>query len=139
MDDASAKDHPFKAADIAALFEAYPQPQRDCLLSLRAMIFEIAQGDSEVGAIVEQIKWGQPSYTTRPLSGTPLRLGLVKGKEEHIAFFVHCQTSLIETMRHHYGDSLCYDGSRAVHLSIRQPLPKEALTHLISLALRYKL
>jgi len=60
------------------------------------MIYEICSELDNVGDIEESLKWGQPSYGTKPKTGTPIRLGLSKGGSP--ALFVHCQTTLVSDL-----------------------------------------
>lgn len=125
---------------VQAAFDAHPTAVRDRLLALRRLILETAGDTPGVGRIVETLKWGQPSYLTEaPKSGTPVRLGAVRSHPEEAALFVHCGTSLIETYDSLYGDTLRFEGRRAVLIPPEGPLAEDALRHCIALALTYHL
>lgn len=129
---------PFRDPSVAAAFDSFPEPLRDRLTWLRTLVFETASATAGVGEIEETLKWGQPSYVaSRPASGTPIRIGPFKADPDRYALFVHCQTSLIESIRQRYGDALRYDGNRAVVFHIDEDPPREILAHCISLALTY--
>lgn len=75
------------------IFDSFPPARAAELRAVRDLILELAAGDPEIGDIVQEVKWQQPSFATRPKTGTPLRLGLAKNGS--IAVFVHCQTRLM--------------------------------------------
>ncbi|WP_420644626.1 DUF1801 domain-containing protein [Candidatus Leptofilum sp.] len=123
--------------EVTAVFNRYPQPIRDKLWELRALLLETAVATPGVGNIVEILKWGQPSYlTVKPKSGTTIRLDAYNVNQGQIALFVHCQTSLIATYRQRH-PHLTYEGSRALILDAHAPLPTTALRDCIQLALTY--
>ena len=45
------------------------------LMTLRALIFDVAAKTDGVGALDETLKWGEPAYLTRSKSGSTIRLG----------------------------------------------------------------
>ncbi len=125
--------------NVRAIFEQYPLPLQDKLLTLRGLIFKVAQNIDEVGKIEETLKWGQPSYlTSETKSGTTVRIDQIKNDHEHYALYVSCQTSLIETFRLRYPD-LDYEGTRAIHFSVHDELPVETLKDCIGMILTYHL
>ncbi len=127
-------------ADVHAAISTYPEHQKNGLLSLRTMIFETARHTDGVGFLTETLKWGQPSYLTlESRSGSTVRIDRFKSDINRIALFVHCQTSLILQFRDYYGDKLTYDGKRAVHFNVIDPLPDGPIRHCIALALTYHL
>lgn len=132
----------FDNPTIAGKFQAYPAPLRKKLLSLRKMIFDMAASQGEIGVIEETLKWGQPSYSSRNKSATPIRLGQVKNRPGHIALYVHCQSRVIDMFKEiHASDAgqFEYDGTRALIIDSTAPLPKAALKSFIRLALTYHL
>lgn len=123
--------------EVTAVFNRYPQPIRDKLWELRALVLETAAATPGVGEIVETLKWGQPSYLTmKPKSGTTIRLDAHNVNQEQIGLYVHCQTSLIATYRQRH-PHLATEGRRALILDARAPLPTDALHDCIQLALLY--
>nr|WP_321446228.1 DUF1801 domain-containing protein [uncultured Cohaesibacter sp.] len=125
---------------IANAFAALPEPARATLLTLREWIFEQAARDDRIGTIVEDLKWGQPSYATRPKSGVPLRLGQPKDGSS-CALYVPCQSALLGEVRDHYDGvetlNLWFEGNRGLHFDPSLPLPEAQLRHAIQLALTY--
>jgi len=84
------------------------------------------------------LRWGEPSYlTSSTKSATTIRIGWKPRHPDYIAIYVHCQTSLVDEYRRRYGDTLQFEGNRAVLLMIGQPLPVAALQDCIRLALIY--
>ena len=130
---------PQPPAGVADAMAACPPATRGILDTLRALIFETAADTPGVGTIEETLKWGQPSYLThKPKSGTTIRLGW-DDAGTRISLFVHCQTSLVDTWRDRYGDTLTLIGNREIALPTDHPLPRAALQHCIAMALTYHL
>lgn len=121
---------------VLAAFEAFSPPQRRGLLSLRALIFNVANDDQAIGPIEETLKWGQPAYlTTQSKSGTTVRLGTPK--TGGIAIYTHCQTSVISDFRTLCPDNLVFDGNRAVIFEREADIPHGPIALLIRRALTY--
>jgi hypothetical protein len=132
----SARDLPDPA--VAALFDAYPKPQKSKLLALRRLILDTARTTEGVGAIEEALKWGQASYlTSETKSGSTVRIDWVKSANQ-VAVYFHCQTDLVETFRELYPE-LNYGGNRSILLDAADALPEAALRHCVALALTYHL
>ncbi len=129
---------PSDDAEIEDAISAFPQSARARLLSLRAMIREVADATPGVGPLTETLKWGQPAFLTPATgSGTTLRLGADKKAPDEVKLYVPCQTDLIEQFRTHYADELSYSGKRAVIPGDMGPSEEAALRHCIALALTY--
>jgi len=125
--------------DIAAVFDSYPEKLKQRLLALRQLIFETADQTHGVGPVTETLKWGQPSYLTSETNrGSTIRIGQHKDADQ-IALFVHCKTNLIAQFKDYYGDTLTYDGKRAVVFDVNEPLVNDPVCHCISMALTYHL
>jgi hypothetical protein len=123
-------------AEVAAVFDAYPDRQRRALLELRDLILRAA-ADAEVGDLVESLKWGQPAYRpARPRTGTTVRIDAVKGSDDLYALYVHCQTTLMDSYRLLYPEEFAFEGDRGLIFSTETEVP-EALKHCIALALTY--
>ncbi|SMX44254.1 DUF1801 domain-containing protein [Octadecabacter ascidiaceicola] len=128
---------PFASTAARDAFAAFPQPARDTLMSLRAMIYEIGK-TLPVGRIEESTKWGQPSYATPDTNlATPIRLGLSKAGDP--AIFTHCQTTVMNDFRALAPPDMAFDGNRAVHLPTDSALNLDELAPLIRAALTYRL
>ncbi len=107
------------------------------LLRLRALIYDVADAHPDVGNMEESLKWGQPSYVAEDKTGTPIRLGMEKKAPGTIGLYVNCSTTLIETIKHIYGDKLRYDGNRGILFDIADEIPEDIMRHAIELALTY--
>lgn len=67
----------------------------------------------------------------------PLRIGWKAAIPDQYALYFHCKTRLVETFRELYGDTLRFEGNRAIVFNMQDPLPLEILKHCILLALTY--
>ena len=129
---------PFADEKVEAAFDAFPKPERQRLLELRALIFETAESTDGVGALQETLKWGQPAYLTpETKSGSTIRLGVPK--DGGFALFAHCQTSIIGDFQALFPVEFTYDGNRAVRFATGEVPPADALKLLIKSALTYKM
>ena len=117
--------------DIHTLYSNYSTLEKEKLVELQELIHEVAR-EAHV-EINEGIKWGQLSFASP--KGTPIRID--KYSDTQIGFFVHCQTTLVETWRSLFADTLCFSKNRAILLELNAPLPKEALKICIDHALNY--
>ena len=89
---------------------------------------------------MESLKWGEPAYRpAKSRTGTTIRMDALKGSDDGHALYFHCQTTLLAQFRTLYADVLHFEGNRAILLRTTDPLPREALTHCIALALGYHL
>lgn len=130
---------PFSKASVAEAFDAYAQPTRQALLSLRELIFSVAEKTEGVGPVDETLKWGQPAYLTpETKSGTTIRIDASQSDDCDYALFVHCQSRLISDWRERY-PQLVYGGTRSLHFNSSEPLPRAELEHCVALALTYHL
>ena len=129
---------PSLPACVKAAFDAFPEPARDTLLKVRALIFQTAAINPAVGPLTETLKWGEPAYLTeKTKSGSTIRMAWKPANPDHGALFFNCKTSLVNTMREIYPDIFTYQGTRAVLFRLDQPLPNDALAHGIEMALTY--
>jgi hypothetical protein len=125
---------------IKSTIDAYPKPVRDRLTALRTLILETARATPGVGAIEEDLRWGQPSFLTAETgSGSTIRIDGFKDDAGKYAIYFHCQSGLVEQFRDLYGDKLTFVGRRAIELRVGERLPASALQHCIALALTHHL
>lgn len=122
------------AANVNAVFAAYPEHVRSKMLVIRDLILQCA-GEDHIDNIEETLKWGEPSYLAR--HGSTLRIDWKPKLPEHIGVYFHCQTSLVETIKEIYGDLFIYDGKRAILLPLDSEVPTRQLQHCMVLALSY--
>ena len=125
---------------VRAAFDALPPAPREMWFALRTLILDTAEATDGVGPLSETLKWGEPAYVTGATkSGTPVRLGWKPATPEIVKLLVHCQTDLVTRWRERYGDTLRFEGTRAILLDVAAPLPKAELRHCIAMALTCKL
>ncbi len=130
----------FHSAKVAAIFEACPVPMRTTLLSLRALIFEVAGEHPGVGALEETLKWGEPAYlTSATKSGSTIRIAWKAKQPDQVSMFFNCQTNLIETFRTLFPTGLQFVGNREIVLPRGRALPRAELALCIEAALTYQL
>jgi Domain of unknown function (DU1801) len=128
----------FENAEVAAIFQAYPDGLREKLLSLRRLIFETAAATEGVGRLEETLKWGQPSYVTAQTgSGSTIRIDRIKSARSRYAMYFHCQTRLVATFREFYARQLTFDGNRSILFDESDMIPAPELRHCVALALTY--
>ncbi|WP_294225941.1 DUF1801 domain-containing protein [uncultured Shimia sp.] len=121
---------------IEQYFTNLPIEARTHLETLRDIIRAAAEA-TNTAPLTENLKWGQPSFAPSKRTGTPIRLSWSQKAPERVEMLVHCQTSLVEAWRHKFGDLFDYDGTRAVHISLAEHLPEEALHIMAVMALTY--
>ncbi|MFT5118209.1 MAG: hypothetical protein ACI9NY_001747 [Kiritimatiellia bacterium] len=124
----------FNDSEVESTFERYPSIICHHLLQLRQLIFETA---AELGLddIEEVLKWGEPSYLSN--NGSTLRIAWRASKPNEYAMFFNCKTSLIETFKEVYHDTLTFEGKRAITFNEGDKIPTGAIKHCIELALTY--
>jgi hypothetical protein len=116
-------------------FEEYPQNARARLTELRNFVFEIAS-ELKLGDVEETLKWAEPSYSVK--AGSPIRMDWKLKSPNNYYLFFNCQTKLIDTFRELYGETLEFEGNRAIVLLLSEPLPKASIKHCLELALSYQ-
>lgn len=100
-------------SQIAPAYNAFPEAHRKVLLTIRDLIFNLAETTDGVGEVTENLKWGQPSYLAKqPKTGTPIRLGITKSGKP--AIFTHCQTTVVSDFQSQFPNDFTYEGNRAV-------------------------
>ena len=131
-------DNPPMAADIAAAFDAFPEPIRHRLLDIRRLIFQTAAETEGVGAVTETLKWGEPAYLTLASgSGSTIRLGWIPSSARDCAVLFNCRTILVETFRARFPDVFGFEKNRAILLDPAAPLPQTELSICLRMALIY--
>jgi Domain of unknown function (DU1801) len=129
----------FDDAGVAAVFAAYPVQTKKKLMRLRQLIFDVAAETEGVGLLQETLKWGQPSYVTAQTgSGSTIRIGSMKSPGRYAMYF-HCQTTLVDTFREIYRNTLKFEGNRGIVFDERDEIPEQELSHCVALALTYHL
>lgn len=130
----------FAKPEVAAVFNSYPSKLRARIMFLRQLIFEIAAETDGVGELEETLKWGSPSYlTSKSKSGTTIRIDRRKFKTEQYTLSVHCQSTLIDTIKEIYHNKFMYEGNRSIIFNVDDEVPVREISHCIYLALTYHL
>ena len=131
---------PFRNKAVEKVFENYPDPIRKKMMALRQLIFDTAAQTEGVGALSEELKWGEPAYLTPVTrSGSTIRIDWKLRDPDHVAMFFICNTNLISTFKAIYPDELTFMGNRGIVFGLHEAIPTEAVSHCISLALTYHL
>ncbi|MEL6573850.1 MAG: DUF1801 domain-containing protein [Pseudomonadota bacterium] len=128
---------PFGSSKVDAAFAAFPDDTRPALMALRDLIFSIAEETPEVTQLVEDLRWGQPSYLTAPRVGSTIRLGVAK--KGGFGLFAHCQTTLISDFVAAYPGWDRIDGNRGVLFDDIKQIDPVRHGALIKAALTYHL
>jgi hypothetical protein len=128
----------FAAPRVASVFEGYAPAMRRRLLHLRELIFIAAADLSDIGGLVETLKWGQRAYlASKPKAGSTIRIDAFGARAESYAMFFHCQTKLVENFRLLYPQVFVFEGKRALLFCLRDKIPEAELKHCIAMALTY--
>jgi len=126
----------FYNPSVKDIFDTYLPHYQAPLLQIRQWIFDVANENPSVGPLEETLKWGQPSYLTPTTkSGSTIRIDWFD--EGKIGIFLNCQTTLIETFRSMFADTLQFSKNRAIVLDASKPLPESEIKQCIKMALLY--
>lgn len=102
----------------------------------RRLILEAAAETETVGELAESVKWGEASFTpARPRIGSSVRIQKRPNGDEALMFI--CHTGLVDEFRDLYGETLTFEGNRAIVLPVGKPVDEPAVRHCIALALTY--
>lgn len=131
---------PFKNTAVEDFYNAYAPKQKQALMVLRELVYEVANENDTIGEIEEALKWGQPSFLTK--TGSTIRIDKIKDSENispRIVMYFICTTHLVDRFCEIYPDTFNYQGGRAIHFEIGKPFDIDALKHCIAMALTNKL
>ena len=128
----------FQLAAVKTFYNSQPEWCRVPLLMLREWIFDAGRDNPTIGAISEEMAWGQPSYVTQETkTGTPLRLG--KFDNENIGVYFQHHTRLAACYHAAYGDVVRVH-DRGVMVLVPDIMAIETtIRHCITLGLTYHL
>ncbi len=121
--------------DVAEVFNHYPKHMRHRLLFLRQLVLDTASETEDVGAVVETLKWGEPSYVAK--GGSTVRINWKKSSPNQYMMCFHCKTKLVDTFKELYGDKFKFEGNRAMVFHEDGDIPINELRHCISLSFTY--
>ena len=126
---------PFKDSAVQEKFNTYPSDVKKRLLTLRELIFDVANNEESITGIEEILKWNEPSYLTK--NGSTLRMDWKKAKPDQYALYFNCKSKLVETFRELFSDRFEFEGNRAIVFQKDDIIDEEALRYCILLALTY--
>ncbi len=124
-----------KNADIAAVFNNYPDTICEKLFYLRQLVLDTASETEGVDELEETLKWGEPSYLAK--KGSTIRVDWKKSKPEQYAMYFKCTSQLVPTFKAVYGNRFNYEKNRAIVFKLDDDIPVAELKHCIALALTY--
>ena len=104
-------------------------------MEIRKLIIKAAEELDGVENLVEDLKWGEPSYLTK--TGSTVRMGWKASNPDHYAVYFHCQTTLVDTFRQVFPDTFTFEGNRAIVFHIDEVIPENELKLCVSAALQY--
>lgn len=120
---------------VDAVFEQYPAYVKEKMHQLRALVYEVAEETEGVDDLEETLKWGEPAYLTK--HGSTLRMDWKPKAPDQYAMYFQCTSQLVPSFRFTFGDSLSYEGNRAVTFPLDDSLPIEKVKQCIKAALTY--
>ena len=120
---------------VADVFETYPPYARKKLMDLRALIFDVAAQNKNIGELEECLKWGEPAYLAK--HGSAVRINWKASSPTQFFIYFNCKTKLVETFKELYSDGFVYQGNRAIEFNINDEIPLAPLKHCIALLLNY--
>ncbi len=121
--------------EVEKRFNDYPDEVRPKLLNLRTLILRTAS-ELDLGEVEESLKWGEPSYNVK--TGSPIRIDWKLKSPNNYYIFFNCKTKLVDTFKELYGNTLKFEGNRAIELKLSEPLAERSIGHCIELGLTYK-
>ena len=126
---------PFKNSSVNEKFNTYPSDVKKRLLTLRELIFDVADNEESITDIEETLKWNEPSYLTK--NGSTVRMDWKKAKPDQYALYFNCKSKLVEVFRELFSDRFEFEGNRAIVFQKDDIIDEKALRYCILLALTY--
>lgn len=80
MGESKMKPQRIENSEVEAAYDSYPVEIRHRLLELRSLILSMGNRIGHIGGVEENVKWGEPSYST--IAGSPVRLGWNKASRK---------------------------------------------------------
>jgi hypothetical protein len=129
---------PAPPPDVAKTFAESPPGIRKKLMTLRALIFDVAAHTTGVGELQESLKWGEPAYVTAASkSGSTIRIAWKKARPTQYAMYFNCQTTLVDSFKTMFPTAFKFEGNRALLFDESVEAPVAALRICIEMALTY--
>lgn len=110
-------------------------PMRQKLMFLRQLIIDSALESKSAGVLEETLKWGEPSYLIK--GGSTIRMDWKPSAPDQYAMYFHCKTKLLDTFKELYGNTLKFEGNRAIVFHKNDEIPIVQVKHCILLSLTY--
>jgi hypothetical protein len=104
---------------------------------LRQLIFEVAGQSSKIGSITETLKWNESAYTTKPKTGTTIRIAWHTKSPDMYGLYVPCTTTLISKFKKKFKSKYKYDGTRGIIFDIDEKLNVSDIKYFIEEALMF--
>lgn len=120
-----------------AKIDSFPLKGKSTMLLLRGLIFELAKKSTYIDTIKETLKWNELSYVTKV--GSTIRIDYKVKNPDKFGIYFNCNTSLVETFKHVYGDIFQYEKNRAIHIDLNSKKLTKELSDCINMALHYHL
>lgn len=121
--------------EVKEIFLKYPEKVKPKMLELRKLILNTAEELDGVKALKETLKWNEPAYITK--HGSTMRIDWKSKQPDQYAMYFQCTSQLVPTFRFVFGDSLAYEGNRAVIFKLNENIPEEIVKKCICTALTY--
>lgn len=123
--------------EVQVVLSTWPDTAQRHLLAIRDILFDVA-AQSDVGALDESLKWGQPAWRPRaPRTGSTLRFGWSAQNPAALMAFVNCRTDLAGQMSTRFPNAYDNDGRRSLAFDLATPLPDPAIRTLAHLTFTY--
>lgn len=122
-------------SEVELVFDNYPNPVRNKMLSLRKLVIETAREIDEITKLEETLKWSEPSYLTK--IGSTIRMDWKPKSPNQYAMYFQCTSRLVETFKVLFKNTLKFEGKRAIVFQLEDEIPTEELKYCIKAALTY--
>ncbi|MCF8715735.1 DUF1801 domain-containing protein [Joostella atrarenae] len=120
---------------VKNVFNKYPASVKNKMLALRELVLDTANSVEAIDKLEETLKWGEPSYVTK--IGSTLRMDWKSKSPDQYAMYFQCSSSLVSTFRLLFGNTLTFEGNRAIIFKLEDKIPEEELKCCIKAALTY--
>jgi hypothetical protein len=121
--------------EVEGVFSHYPDLVREKMAALRQLVLEVATETSEIEALEETLKWGEPSYLAK--KGSTLRMDWKSRAPNQYALYFKCTSKLVPSFKTVFKDLFTFEKNRAIVFQLDDELPKVELKQCIKAALTY--
>lgn len=120
---------------VDVTFNNYPDFVRSQMQQLRKLVIATAKETEGITQLEETLKWGEPSFVTK--HGSTLRMDWKAKNPQQYALYFQCTSRLVTTFKDLFGQTLQFEGKRAIIFPLQNELPQGIIKHCIKAALRY--